>query len=73
MVSAAAEQHVFERACRQARRRVIALVEGADAVDLIDEAKLQMILQIGADARPIDDDRNVVPASCCAGPLPTTA
>ena len=42
------------------KRRVIALVERGDAVDLVDQPQLQMILQIGADARPVEHDRNAV-------------
>ena len=45
---------------RHAERRVIALVERGDAVDLVDHAQLQMILQVGADARPVEHDRDAV-------------
>ncbi len=37
-------------------QRIISLVEGANAVDLIDRALLQMVLQIAPDALPVEDD-----------------
>ena len=57
---AAPEQRIFGDHARAAERRVIALVERGDAVDLVDQAELQVILQVGADAGPVGDDGDAV-------------
>ena len=61
MVSGPRRNSAYSASMRgKAERRVIALVERGDAVDLVDQAKLQMILQIAADTGPVGDDRNAV-------------
>ena len=55
---AAPQQRKFGEHARHAESRVIALVERGNAVDFVDHAQLQMILQIGADSRPVEHDGN---------------
>ena len=63
---AAPEQRILGKHAGKPERRVIALVQRLDAVDLVDQAKLQMILQIAADARPVGDNRNAVLGAAAA-------
>ena len=61
MVSGPRRNSAYSASMRaKPERRVIALVQRRDAVDLVDQAQLQVILQIAADARPVGDDRNAV-------------
>ena len=39
---------------------MIALVQCRDALDLVDQPKLQVILEIAADARPVGNDGDAV-------------
>ena len=56
----APEQRIFGQHAARAERRMVALVERLDAVDLVDQPQLQMILQIGADAGPVEHDGDAV-------------
>ena len=53
-----AEQRIFSAHQRPADQRVIGLVQGLDAGDLVDHPLLQMILKIAADAGAFQGDRN---------------
>src|SRR5947208_1312134 len=55
---AAAEQRVFEPHADAAQQRAVGLVERLDAVHLVDQPQLQMVLQILADARLVERDGN---------------
>ena len=57
---AAPKQRIFEQHAGKPQRRVVALVQRGDAVDFVDQAQLQMVLQIGADARPVGNDCNAM-------------
>ena len=50
----AAAERVIEAHQAAPQQRIIGLVEGADARDLVDRALLQMVLQIAPDARPVE-------------------
>ena len=50
----AAAERVVEAHQAAPHQRVIGLVQGADARDLVDRALLQMVLQIAPDARPVE-------------------
>src|SRR5262249_60663667 len=55
---AAAKERIVEPHARAADERAIGLVEGLGAHDLVDESKLEMILQVVADARLVAHDRD---------------
>ena len=57
---AAPQQRIFGEHAGKAEARMIALVERGDAVDLVDQPQLQVILQVGADAGPVGDDVDAV-------------
>src|SRR5664279_209214 len=50
----AAAEHIVEAHHPAPCQRIIGLVEGANAVDLVDRALLQMVLQIAPDALPVE-------------------
>ncbi len=50
----AAAEGIIEAHQAAPDKRIIGLVEGADALDLIDRALLQMVLQIAPDALPVE-------------------
>src|SRR5262249_15027080 len=54
----AAKERIVESHARAADERTIGLVEGLGARDLVDEPKLEVILQVVADASLIEHDRN---------------
>jgi len=49
---------------------MIALIERGDAVDLVDQPQLQMILQVGADAGRSAMTSMPCSRNCAAGPMP---
>ena len=53
---AAAEERVVERHVRAPEAGAIGGVERLDARDLVDEAKLEVILQVLADAGPVEHE-----------------
>ena len=57
---AAAQQRVLQRNAEATERRVVALIEGAGSFEPVGEQHLQMILQVGTDARPVGHDRNAM-------------
>src|SRR5262249_59746615 len=54
----AAKERIVESHARAADERTIGLVEGLGARDLVDEPKLEVILQVVADASLVEHDRN---------------
>src|SRR5262245_64678591 len=54
----AAKERVVEAHACAADERTIGLVEGLGARDLVDEPKLEVILQVVADASLVEHDRN---------------
>src|SRR5262249_62210205 len=54
----AAKERIVEPHARAGDERARGLVEGLDARDLVDEPKLEVVLQVVADAGLVEHDRN---------------